>query len=223
MDLPAPGSPGADLVEHAAIGEVGLLGCGPAAEGVVDGEELYRCKLLGVFGGDFGVTRAVVVFAGEGLAFGGVQVFEIGGGDFAGAAFVDDLVDNADRRFGKDGDRRRDQIELVGAEFLERQIGFVFPGDQHVANAALDKGGGRAAGAGIQHLDVGEQLFDEIPGAGLGAARLLERVTPCREVVPAGAAGGLGVGGDDGDAGFDQVVPVMDFFGVALAHQEHDG
>ena len=58
---------------------------------------------------------------------------------------------------------------------------------------------------------------------GLVAARLLQRVAPGRQVVPARAARGLGVGRDHRDAGLHQVVPVLDALGVALAHQEHDG
>src|SRR6185369_8726245 len=44
-----------------------------------------------------------------------------------------------------------------------------------------------------------------------------------RQVVPAGAAGGLGIGGDDRDTRLHQVVPVFDLFGIALTHQEDDG
>ena len=50
--------------------------------------------------------------------------------------------------------RRHDDLELVGAEFVERQEGLVLPGEQHVADAALGEGGGRAARAGVEHRDV---------------------------------------------------------------------
>jgi len=58
-----------DLVERCAIGEVRLVGLGPAAEGIVDREqrelrELRRVLGLGLVGG-----RAVVVAARDVLAF----------------------------------------------------------------------------------------------------------------------------------------------------------
>ena len=43
-----------------------------------------------------------------------------------------------------------------------------------------------------------------------------------RQDVPACAAGGLGIGRDHRDAGLDQVGPVADGFGIALADQEDD-
>ena len=54
-----------------------------------------------------------------------------------------------------------DDVELVGAEFVERQEGLVFPGEQHVADAALGEGRGRAARAGVEHRNVREELGDE--------------------------------------------------------------
>ena len=46
-------------------------------------------------------SRGPVVFGGDLLAFGGVDEFEIRLRLFAGAAFVDDLVDHTHRRFGR--------------------------------------------------------------------------------------------------------------------------
>lgn len=40
---------------------------------------------------------------------------------------------------------------------------------------------------------------------------------------PARAASGFWVGHDHADAGFDQVIPVLDALGVAFAHHQHDG
>jgi hypothetical protein len=55
----------------------------------------------------------------------------------------------------------RDDVELVRTQFLQRQQGFVLPGQQHVADAALDEGGGGAARARVQHRHVGKQLAHE--------------------------------------------------------------
>ena len=114
-------------------------------------------------------------------------------------------------------------LELVLAKFLERQESFVLPGQQHVAHAALDEGGGGAARPGIEHRHVPEQRGDELAGLLLVAARLFQDVSPGRQIVPARAAGSLGIRRDHDDAGLDQVGPVVDALGIALAHQEHDG
>ena len=53
-------------------------------------------------------------------------------------------------------------------------------------------------------------------------ARLLERVSPGAQIIPARAAGGLGIGRDHRNAGLHQIVPILDVFGIALSHQEHD-
>jgi hypothetical protein len=49
-------------------------------------------------------------------------------------------------------------FELVRAQFLDGQQRFVFPRDQHVADAAFDEGGGGAARAGIEHRHIFVQL-----------------------------------------------------------------
>ena len=48
------------------------------------------------------------------------------------------------------------------------------------------------------------------------------RVAPRRQIIPARAARGLRVRRDHLHARLDQIVPVLDALGIALAHQEHD-
>jgi hypothetical protein len=50
----------------------------------------------------------------------------------------------------------------------------------------------------------------------------LQLGAPGREIVPARAARGLRIRGNDRDAGLHQVGPVVDLLRIALAHQEHD-
>ena len=118
---------------------------------------------------------------------------------------------------------RGHDLELVRPQFLDRQEGLVLPGQQHVAHAALHEGVRGTAGAGVEHRHVLEQLGDELLGLGFVAALLLQGIAPGGQVVPARPAGGLGIGRDDRHARLDQVVPVLDPLGVALAHQEDDG
>lgn len=57
-----------DLVEAAAVGEMGLRRLLPAAEDFVDGGQLDRGESPGVLRRDFLVDRPVVVAAGDVLA-----------------------------------------------------------------------------------------------------------------------------------------------------------
>src|SRR5204863_5513248 len=96
-----------------AVREVRLLRLRPAAEDLIDGEEIDLRELAGVLGRGRRVDRTVVVAAGDVLAFGRIQVLEVRGGDGAGALLVDHLVDDRHRGLGQDGRRRRDDVELV--------------------------------------------------------------------------------------------------------------
>ena len=70
---------------------------------------------------------------------------------------------------------------------------------------------------------MGVEIGDEVLDLGFVAAELAVGPGPGREVVPARAARGLGVRRDDLDAVLDQVAPVIDALGVALADEEDDG
>ncbi len=85
------------------------------------------------------------------------------------------------------------------------------------------EGRGGAAAAAVEHRHVGEQLGRRTRAPARRVPRLLQRVAPGRQVGVAAVAGGLGVRHDHLQAGLDQIVPVLDALGVALAHQEHGG
>ena len=171
---------------------------------------------------DFGVARPVIVRRDHRLRRGRVEKFEERLRGRTRAFPVDDLVDNRHRRLREDRDARHHNVEPVLAELVDCEIGLVFPRQQHVADAALDECHRRAAGAGVEDRDVGVERLYEIARFIL-AAVFLQRVTPCGEIVPARAARGLRIWRDDFDARFHQVVPILDAFRIALAHQEHDG
>jgi len=102
-------------------------------------------------------------------------------------------------------------------------VGFVLPGDEDVSHAAAHEGVGGAAGAGVEDGDVGVERGNEGAGAVGVVVEGAQGVAPGGEIVPAGAAGGLGVGGDDLDVGAREVVPVVNGFGIAGANNEDDG
>ncbi len=67
---------------------------------------------------------------------------------------IDVLVDDGHRRFRQDRGRGIDDLEFVAALFFQRQLGLVFPAEQHVADPALHEGGGRTSGAGVENGHV---------------------------------------------------------------------
>src|SRR5690606_11073649 len=116
--------------------------------------------LFFVLGSDFGVARTIEVLRGDFLAFLAVQVLQVLGGDFFVALFLGVLVVDSDRRLSQNRQRRYDDVELVcAAVFFQRQEGFVFPRQQHIALTVVDEGDGRTASAGVQNRDMLEQLF----------------------------------------------------------------
>ena len=110
----------------------------------------------------FGLRRvpgAEEVLERDRLALGAVEVVEVGLRPPRSARGEVMLPSTSatvgSARIESDG---RDDVELVLAELLEREEGLVLPGEQHVADAALGEGGRRAAGAGVEHRHVGEEL-----------------------------------------------------------------
>ena len=76
---------------------MGCLGVLPAAEDFIDGEEVDFGECGGVPLGDGIEAGAEEMLGGDLLAFRGIEVFQIGLGDSAGAAFVDCFVHPGDR------------------------------------------------------------------------------------------------------------------------------
>ncbi|ABA49583.1 hypothetical protein BURPS1710b_2014 [Burkholderia pseudomallei 1710b] len=211
-----------DRIEHAAVGEMRLLRLGPAAERVVDRVQLELRELLRERRRHVPRARPVVVARGDLLPLPAVQKVQVRVGELARALLVDHLVDHRHRRLRENARRRHDDLELVGAEFLDRQERLVFPRDQHVADAALHEARRRAARARVEHARVPVQLRDEILRRLRRAARLVLRVCPRGEVVPARAARGFRVRRDDRHARLHEIVPILDALRIALPHEEHD-
>ena len=129
-------------------------------------------------------------------------------------------------RLGDDGDGVLDEDRLIRDDVLELFAlllggdGLVLIGDQHVAFAA-GEGGQRLARALVQHRNVSEELAQVLDGLFLGLA-LLELGAVGGHDVPAGAAGGERVRGDDLDALLEQIVPGGDLLRVVRTDGEDD-
>ena len=162
------------------------------------------------------------MFGGNFLTFFGVQVVQVGLGEFASALFGHGAFDHSHGVFGQDADGWVDRIDLAFTKLAVDRDHFGLERDQHVTNAALQEGGGGVASALGQHGHVLEQLAHKLGGLCVGAALLLH-ITPGSQIGITAIATGLGVDHDHLDAGLDEVVPVLDGLGVAVAGEEQHG
>ncbi len=157
-----------------------------------------------------GIPGAVEVLEGDGLAFGAVEVVQVSLGQLALVVIGDVRIHDGDRRFGQNADRGDHDVELIVAQLLQREVGLVLPGQQHVADAVLREGGGRAARGVVQHGDVLVERAHEF----LRVLAVLLGPGPGGQVVPARAAARLGVRRDDLHTLGHQVAPVLDALGL---------
>src|SRR5262249_46348680 len=148
-----------------AIGEMLGLGLTPAAEIFTDGIELHRREALLELRRNRRIARAIVVLRLDLLRRRRVEKLEIGLGNSTRAALVGIAIDEGDRGLGEDRRGGINDLELVGAELVEREVGLVLPGEQDIADAALREGEGRAARAGIEHRHMLIERLDETLGA----------------------------------------------------------
>src|SRR5450755_588821 len=86
--LPLARSVLVDLVENAAFAEMFLLRLGPAAENLVDREQIDLGERVLVFLGDLRITGTIGIACGNFLTFLGIPVSQIGLGHRAGAFLV---------------------------------------------------------------------------------------------------------------------------------------
>ena len=167
------------------------------------------------------IARAIEILGFDLLRLGRVEEIEEGFRDLAGTVLVGILVNQRHGRLRQDGTAGIDDLVLAG-RLLLRQMRFIFPGQQHIADAALGEGDGRAAGAGIQHRHMLVKLGDEILGLGRIAAGALFAIGPGRQIGPAGATRCFGIGRVHLDSRFQKVAPILDLPRIALAHDEND-
>ncbi|MNI06112.1 hypothetical protein D3C73_590840 [compost metagenome] len=67
-----------------------------------------------------------------------------------------------------------------------------------------------------------EQLLDKFLRLGFIIVVVVKRIAPGGKIVPACPSGGFRVRRDDFHPFFQQIRPVLDAFGIALAYQEHN-
>src|SRR3954470_24458401 len=92
-----------DLIEYAAFAEMFLLRFRPAAEHIVDREQLHLREGCLVRPGNLRIARTIEVACGNFLSFSCIPVFQVSLCRGAGAFFAGNRIDHGDRRFGEDG------------------------------------------------------------------------------------------------------------------------
>jgi hypothetical protein len=167
-------------------------------------------------------VRTAVVLRGDLLAFRAVKEVQVGLGVGGRTLLGHGALDHGHRVLGHDGGAGVDRIDLALAELVVHRYDLGFKRHQHVADVALQEDAGGIAPAARQHRHVLVELAHELGGLRVGAA-LGAHLAPGGQVGHAAVATGLGVDHHHLHAGLDQVVPVLDALGVALAHQEQHG
>ena len=137
----------------------------PSRRKPVDGEQLDLRELRGVLRGHRRVARPVVVPGRDLLPLGRVQVLQVGLAPpprvLCLFATLSTTATGGSARMLTDG---VDDLELALAPIsFDREQRLVLPGDQHVADAALDEGDRRAARAGVEDRHVLVELRRRSP------------------------------------------------------------
>src|SRR5690606_23312827 len=111
-----------DLVELATIAEVGSLRVLPVAKHIVQLEQGYVREKRQIFGiRMFRVQGPVEVLGGDLLSNWRVEELQVGLGDVFGAMLLGVAIDDRDRRFSQNAERRNDDVEFAFLQFVERQ------------------------------------------------------------------------------------------------------
>src|SRR6185369_14090226 len=107
-------------------------------------------------------------------------------------------------------------FEFFLSDFIGDKEHLILPIDQHVTDASLDERSGGAARARVQYGHVFVEAAHKVLRFGLifGAPDLK---SPGAQIIPARTAGSLWVRRDHSHAWLDEVVPVLDAFGIAFA------
>ena len=159
---------------------------------------------------------------GNFLGFVGVEEIQIRFGQCGTALFIHGAFHNGDRVFRNNADAGVYGVHFASPKFAVYGHHFRFECDQHIAHIALQENGRGIASALGQNRHVFVELANKLGRLGIGSA-FLSDITPGGQIRHAAIATGLWVYQYHLNTGLDQVVPVFDAFGIALACQEQHG
>src|SRR4029453_1479246 len=110
-------------------------------------------------------------------------------------------------RVGKNAYRWGDDLKIGRSEFLLNEISFIFPRQEHVADAALRERRRRTARAGVEQRHVLVERGNELARLCFVVLIHLQCVAPRREICPARPAGSLRIWRNHLNALLDDVWP----------------
>ncbi len=159
----------------------------------------------------------VAVFRGNFLTFWRVEIFQVGFRHLFSTFFLSTTLSTTDTVGSARIElTRRDDFEFIFPQFIRCQQSFVFPGNQYIANSALDKSVSGATRAKIQNFDVFIQCPNKILCFCLIVVVVMQRVAPGCQVVPARATRAFRIRRYYRNTRFNQIVPVMDLLCISL-------
>ena len=168
----------------------------------------------------FRVVYPIVVFGNDGLRLRTVEPVQVGLRRLFRAVGFDVFIHPGHRELRQNVGFRDHHFKSLRLILLANIVHFRLETDQHIAQAALGEGSGRPASAGVEDFDVLQELGHKLFGFGFIATVGFIRRAPGRQVGVPRVARGFRVREDQLNVRADQVVPVMNVFLVAFAHQE---
>ena len=169
------------------------------------------------------IVDAIVVVGDHRLRLRAVQIVEVGFCRFLRAVGFNVFIHPRHRELGQNIGFRDNDLKALRFVLLANVIHFRFKADQHVAQPAFGEGGGSTPTAGIKHFDVFQKLGHKLFGFRFIVTVRFVRCTPRGQIGITRVTGGFRIREDQLDVRTHQVVPVVDVFRVALAHQEAHG
>src|SRR5690606_17309009 len=126
----------------------------PATKNVLDSHEPDFRKLVRKLGLDLLIVDAIAVLSQNTLSLFGIEKVQIVVGELGRPTLFCNLVNNRDREFREQADRRHHRVEPVDAEFSGNAARFCLERDDDVADLALNECRSGSATARIEHRNV---------------------------------------------------------------------
>ncbi len=195
----------------------------PFAEGVFNAEQLGLREFIFQRFHYLRVIHTIVIAGDNLLRLWRIEPVQVGFSRFFRAVGLHIFIDPRHRELRQDIHLRHDHFVAFFGVLVTDVIHFRFKANQHVTQAALDKRGGRAATAGVEHLNVFQELGHKLLGFGFIAAVGFIRRAPGRQIGIARVAGGFRVRENQLHVRAHQVIPVVNVFRVPFTDQERHG
>ena len=195
----------------------------PGAKFVFHAEQLGLREFVFQFVHDFRVIYAVVIVGDDSLRLRAVEPVQVGFCCFFRTVGLHIFIDPRHREFRQNVGFRNHHFKALRFILFADVVHFRLEADQHIAQAALGKSGGRATTASIEHFNVFQELGHKLFGFGFVATVSFIRCAPCRQIGITRVTRRFRVRENQLHVGAHQVVPVVDILRVALTHQEAHG